>query len=281
MTSYHGSEVNPALSPDGKQVAFSWNGEKEDNYDIYVKLADAGDPVRLTTNAADDDSPAWSPDGRFIAFVRSGASRTRILRGSGAGWTRAQSGRYTSISDARPADHRGLVPRREVACDHRYERPASSAGFGFRGRWAEAAAHVAFSDQLRRLRASILTRRAVAGFPACSWRWCHEASRAADEIGFHSRGGTQNTSPRGANGGHGLDPPGAPTVGRLVYSRSGELWHVGVSGTAEPVRLVGTGNNVSWPSIARQGRRMVYVQSFADGQCLAHGASRLTASQRE
>ena len=52
VTSYHGSEVSPALSPDGKQVAFSWNGEKEDNYDIYVKLADAGDPLRLTTNAA-------------------------------------------------------------------------------------------------------------------------------------------------------------------------------------------------------------------------------------
>ena len=50
----------------------------------------------------------------------------------------------------------------------------------------------------------------------------------------------------------------------LVYSRSGELWHVGVLGTAEPARLVGTGNNVSWPSIARQGRRMVYVQSLYD-----------------
>jgi eukaryotic-like serine/threonine-protein kinase len=72
VTSYHGREVSPALSPDGKQVAFSWNGEKEDNYDIYVKLADAGDPVRLTTNAAVDDCPVWSPDGRFIAFVRSG-----------------------------------------------------------------------------------------------------------------------------------------------------------------------------------------------------------------
>jgi Tol biopolymer transport system component len=70
LTSYPGVERNPVLSPDGKQVAFSWNGEKGDNFDIYVKLVDAGTPVRLTHDPAIDDSPAWSPDGRFIAFVR-------------------------------------------------------------------------------------------------------------------------------------------------------------------------------------------------------------------
>ena len=50
----------------------------------------------------------------------------------------------------------------------------------------------------------------------------------------------------------------------IIYSRSDELWHVGVSGATAPVRLVGTGSNLSWPSIARQGQRMVYVKSFAD-----------------
>ena len=70
LTSYPGTETNPALSPDGKQVAFSWNGEKEDNFDIYVKLVDAGTPVRLTQNPNGDFAPAWSPDGRFLAFVR-------------------------------------------------------------------------------------------------------------------------------------------------------------------------------------------------------------------
>src|SRR5262249_30229452 len=48
LTSFSGVEQDPALSPDGKQVAFSWNGEKEDNFDIYVKLVDAGSPVRIT-----------------------------------------------------------------------------------------------------------------------------------------------------------------------------------------------------------------------------------------
>src|SRR5262249_10284515 len=38
LTSYPGSESYPSFSPDGSQVAFSWDGEKQDNFDIYVKV---------------------------------------------------------------------------------------------------------------------------------------------------------------------------------------------------------------------------------------------------
>jgi serine/threonine protein kinase/Tol biopolymer transport system component len=71
LTSYIGRELSPTFSPDGTQVAFSWNGEKEDNFDIYVKLVGAsGPPLRLTTHPGSDTFPAWSPDGRQIAFRR-------------------------------------------------------------------------------------------------------------------------------------------------------------------------------------------------------------------
>ena len=70
LTSYAGFERSPSFSPDGNQVAFSWNGEKQDNFDIYVKLIGSPTPVRLTTDPADDLSPAFSPDGRSIGFVR-------------------------------------------------------------------------------------------------------------------------------------------------------------------------------------------------------------------
>jgi Tol biopolymer transport system component/tRNA A-37 threonylcarbamoyl transferase component Bud32 len=71
LTSYPGSQLHPSFSPDGSQIAFAWNGEKRDNWDIYVKLVDGGStPLRLTTNPAADQAPAWSPDGRQIAFIR-------------------------------------------------------------------------------------------------------------------------------------------------------------------------------------------------------------------
>jgi Tol biopolymer transport system component len=70
LTSYPGQEMQPSFSPEGNHVAFSWNGEKQDNFDIYIKQIGSDKPIRLTTDPARDFSPAWSPDGRTIAFGR-------------------------------------------------------------------------------------------------------------------------------------------------------------------------------------------------------------------
>jgi Tol biopolymer transport system component/DNA-binding winged helix-turn-helix (wHTH) protein len=70
LTSYVGSEICPSFAPDGERVAFAWNGEKQDNFDIYVKQIGEGTLLRLTSDPKPDLSPAWSPDGRTIAFLR-------------------------------------------------------------------------------------------------------------------------------------------------------------------------------------------------------------------
>src|SRR6266496_3416009 len=73
VTSFPGNEDQAAFSPDGNQIAFVWNGEKEDNSDIYVKMIGAEQPLRLTSNPAADTDPTWSPDGHHIAFLRQSA----------------------------------------------------------------------------------------------------------------------------------------------------------------------------------------------------------------
>ena len=79
LTAYPGFEQAPTLSPDGSQVAFSWNGPGQDNFDIHVKLVGPGEPWRLTTDPAHDDKPAWSPDGAQIAFLRFRSERAADL----------------------------------------------------------------------------------------------------------------------------------------------------------------------------------------------------------
>jgi len=53
----------PALSPDGARLAFSWRG------DIWTVPAIGGEARQLTDHAARDDQPCFSPDGRQIAFI--------------------------------------------------------------------------------------------------------------------------------------------------------------------------------------------------------------------
>jgi Tol biopolymer transport system component len=70
LTRLPGAVGGPAFSPDGNQVAFTWNGEKPDNYDIYLQQIGSGGPHRLTTAPTLEYNPAFSPDGRWIAFLR-------------------------------------------------------------------------------------------------------------------------------------------------------------------------------------------------------------------
>jgi Tol biopolymer transport system component len=99
LTSYPGRQATPALSPDGKQVAFAWDGEHGGNFDIYVKLVDGGTPLRLTTNPAPEDSPAWSPDGGRIAFLRYSGSTADILVIPSLGGQERKLGQITLIPD--------------------------------------------------------------------------------------------------------------------------------------------------------------------------------------
>jgi len=79
ITSFPGLEINPAISPAGNLVAFAWDGERGNNFDIHVRSLDGRSQVQLTFDAASDHMPAWSPDGPRIAFVRVLSGRRVIM----------------------------------------------------------------------------------------------------------------------------------------------------------------------------------------------------------
>lgn len=123
VTSLIGSETMPSFSPDGQQLAFVWNGEKEDNTDIYVKIVGSAAALRLTSSPSADLLPSWSPDGRQIAFVRvHGATGIYLVSPLG--------GPEQKLIELPGIDHRARGPETTIVGDLLYptmNRPSWSA----------------------------------------------------------------------------------------------------------------------------------------------------------
>jgi TolB protein len=73
-------EAYPAMSPDGRWIAFSAVPEPGRQPNLYVMRRDDKGRVRLTEGATKDAYATWSPDGRSIYFVRFSEGGSTILR---------------------------------------------------------------------------------------------------------------------------------------------------------------------------------------------------------
>lgn len=79
LTSLKGFEIGPSFSRDGTRVAFGWDGEAQDNFDIYVQLVGSAEPPqRLTTHPTFEVNPVWSPDDMQIAYLRQDPQRQEL-----------------------------------------------------------------------------------------------------------------------------------------------------------------------------------------------------------
>jgi Tol biopolymer transport system component/DNA-binding winged helix-turn-helix (wHTH) protein len=127
LTTLNGSEYGGTFSPDGRQLAFAWNGEApgndvrpwvQGNWDIYVKVVGAVEVRRLTTDPALDLAPQWSPDGRQIAYVRMSpqGGKVRVMSALG-GADRAISDLPVFLPATWSPDSRYLAAGRDAPVD--------------------------------------------------------------------------------------------------------------------------------------------------------------------
>jgi len=61
-----GHEGLPVFSPDGNWIAFT--GQYDGNVDVFVILAEGGEPKRLTWHPGTDIAVGWTPDGKKVLF---------------------------------------------------------------------------------------------------------------------------------------------------------------------------------------------------------------------
>ena len=268
LTSYPGRELSPSFSPDGNQVAFAWNGEKQDNLDIYVKLVGTGTPLRLTTDPAPETDPAWSPDGRQIAFVRQQGDQASIHLISPLG------GSERKLTSFRPVD----LPSFGTV---------SSISWSADGKWLALAerepqaTNGIFLIPVERGERRRLTSNSTA------FDHSPDFSHDGRFLAYASCTGTFSCDVHVVELGPDLLPRGQPrrlthqdssmsgiawaADGRsLVYAASRDaglnlyLWRAPISGTPKPERLELAGPQPRHPAIPRVGHRLAYVQGGPD-----------------
>jgi hypothetical protein len=65
-----GQEEFGSISPNGRQIAFSWTAPFTTIPHVYIQERSGQRPQRVTFGDEGESRPAWSPDGSSLAFVR-------------------------------------------------------------------------------------------------------------------------------------------------------------------------------------------------------------------
>ena len=267
LTTWPGEEGQPCFSPDGKRLAFVWNGGTDDNFDIYVKRIGDDSLARLTTDGQPDRSPAWSPDGRAIAFVRASNSGAALLLVPASGGTERLVANLRRISvPVRlrildwSADGRALLVVDQDSPGKPFQIVRISIDTGERTQLTSPPAH-SYGD----LHPAVSPDGRTLAF-------ARSLAPGPSDIHLVPIGGGEPrrlTFDDNIITGLTWSEDGASIVfssERGAMAGTGSLWkiHVDPMRHTEPEQLPGIGQRAAVPVIAKQGRLLAYQEYFQD-----------------
>ena len=250
-----GGRVTGNFSPDGRQVVFSWDGERHENPSIYLRAIDSSANVRLTSGAGEDVNPAFSPDGRHIGFIRSRRDShlpffMLISPQGGPEQTVAEvpsAGKFAWLSNGKWVVLQGLkLLSLDTGEIRDLTSPPDQAAPDITPAVSPDGHTVAFARKVTRDRHEIFLLDLDQNLlPESSPR--RLTSTSANSIG----------------------PAWTPDGRQVVYQSSVEwnfsLWRVAVSGPARREHLpFGQGDSCGNPEISRDGKRLLFVRWFQD-----------------
>ena len=220
LVSHPANESRPLYSPDGRRLAFI--SARTGNGDIYVLTLDSGDLKRMTFDDSNDQLDGWSADGRWLYFT----SSSRDISG---------------MNDIFRVSVDGGTPMQVSADAYMNEYFSASSpdggavaftgyGFGFSQWWRKGHSHIDESE---------------------IWLMRFGAKPSYEQI---SEGGAKEVWPMWSKD------------GRTIYyvsDRSGaqNVWARDLSGKPRQITQFKDGR-VLWPSIAYDGRTILFERNF-------------------
>jgi Tol biopolymer transport system component len=261
LTSSTGLDTHPALSPDGRSLAFS--SDRSGALEIFVQsLAGGATATQLTSDGRHSVQPDWSPDGEFVAYhamngegiwivpSRGGVARQLVSFGSRPVWSpdgrtilfqslpltdlSPSAGVPTAISTLWTIDASGGTPRALTTA-------TSPPGVHVGATWSADGRHVFFA----------VGRQYTAPGTLSIWS-VNVATRASALVAQHDQ----------------MTPDIASSPdGRYLYFRTreaGAVWRLPLAGVAaagdpEPTALPISGAGIRHLRLSRDGRALAWA----------------------